>query len=98
IRVSSVTGVQTCALPISHVVLLCWLSQAAGPGISPSSAPRSIFGATLSWRPASTLVPATRAGRKRNLDEARRAIGMLRDDDLPRSEERRVGQETGCRT
>jgi signal transduction histidine kinase len=42
--------------------------QAAGPGASSSSAPRSIFGATLGWRPGSTLVPATAGPRKRNLD------------------------------
>jgi Histidine kinase len=41
--------------------------QAAGPGASSSSAPRSILGTTLGWRPASTLVPATRGGRKRSL-------------------------------
>src|SRR5205807_4371939 len=82
IRVYKVTGVQTCALPISAFRNGPVVDRAAGPA-----------DAARSCRHLRGLLPCQRRGRfeKQASHEERRKIFLD-----PRSEERRVGKECRC--
>src|SRR5687768_18162478 len=83
IRDVAVTGVQTCALPISSF----WLRTGGGPSPPPSPSGRGGRSATFA-RPPCRMPPA-RAIRSRALRRGGRSAVF-------RSEERRVGKE--CRS
>src|SRR5207244_8866067 len=94
IRDDLVTGVQTCALPISRVHLLSQLQQDAGRRLrmherdtpAAGAAPRHLVDETIPRRPAAL----------ERLVQVRHAVADMMDAG-PRSEERRVGKECGGR-
>src|SRR5699024_12236787 len=82
IRDRNVTGVQTCALPIS-------LRTIKGPTENPMGSP-TVTGATLTGSPTGAT-PTTVA------TQEKAATVQMEGMTHPRSEERRVGKECRCR-
>src|SRR5699024_11829385 len=84
IRDRNVTGVQTCALPISNLFLML------ETGLGDHTLRRELF----DYGTATDLVPALVTLFTRTVDHAL-GRGVLRSY-VPRSEERRVGRECSC--
>src|SRR5205823_11646240 len=86
IRDKLVTGVQTCALPISLAIILIWQAASVAGLVSPRVLPAPSDVARAGWK----LLWSGELGRNIWVSFWRASIGFL-----IRSEERRVGK--GCR-
>src|SRR5690606_40772414 len=87
IRAFHVTGVQTCALPIS--------TAPPAPSASPSPAAWACRRPDMRWRPEAGLTPSWPEGAfpRRGAGERCSTISVATDISLLRSEERRVGKD-----
>src|SRR5690348_18293964 len=94
IRDGRVTGVQTCALPISHLTLYNWsgpVASEAGQGQPSGGLPEGRRGGGIVLdMPVLVIEPVVLGDVEP--DQAERAVLAH-----PRSEERRVGKECRCR-
>src|SRR5437879_11014867 len=95
IRDTSVTGVQTCALPIS------WgatdMTSICSPARKYSRAPASSFTAPTAAAMSPITVPGKSSATRSSICENGSATWWLTYARWSRSEERRVGQEGRCR-